>query len=91
MKFLKQSTVAYIPLGPVVDADDGFTSETLLGHGDEDVLLSKNGGPLKRKVDTFDPSILEAGGSNIPYYQIKLGTSDTDTLGRLSIQLVGTI
>lgn len=78
--FLKQSTAATIKLGPFVNEDDGKTAEGSLTISQADVRLSKNGGDFAQKADSNAATHDELG-----YYDTALGTTDTGTLGLLSV------
>lgn len=80
MQILKQSTAATLKLGPFVDATDGFTAETGLTINQADVRLSKNGGNMAQKNESSAATHDEIG-----IYDCPLDTTDTDTLGRLSV------
>jgi hypothetical protein len=80
MNILKQSTAATLVLGPFVDNLDGFTAETALSIAQADVRLSKNAGTFAQKGDTTAATHMENG-----YYSVPLSTTDTGTLGRLTI------
>lgn len=80
MRYLKQSTAATIVLGPFVDSTDGVTAETGLTISQADVRLSKNGAAFAQKGDTNAASHMENG-----YYSCALSTTDTGTLGRLTV------
>ena len=78
--FLKQSTAVDILLGPFLDDTDGKTAEEGLTIEDEHVLLSKNGQGLAAKNDANNAAH-DAGG----YYNCPLDTTDTNTVGQLTI------
>lgn len=78
--YLKQSTAATIQLGPFVDEDDGKTAETGLTIEDTDVFLSKNGAAQANPNNT-DNCAHDARG----YYTKALSTTDTGTLGLLTV------
>lgn len=77
---LKQSTAATVVLGPFVDSTDGVTAETALTISQADVRLSKNAGAFAQKDDANSATHMENG-----YYSCALSTTDTNTLGRLTI------
>ena len=77
---LKQSTAATVVLGPFVDSTDGVTAETALTISQADVRLSKNAGTFAQVNESTSASHMENG-----YYFKALNTTDTNTLGRLTI------
>ena len=83
--YLKQSTAAIIKLGPFVDDTDGKTAETALSITATDIRLAKNGGDMA--------SVHHAQASaaivhdEIGIYDVNLDTTDTNTLGRLTIDV----
>lgn len=79
---LKQSTAKTLKLGPFVDSTDGFTKETGLTIAQASVLLSKSDGTLAQKNDATSATHDSAG-----WYAVPLNTTDTNTLGRLSIDI----
>jgi len=74
MKILKQSTVATVTVGPVLDANGAAVTTAVVG----DFRISKNGTPATLSGATVTH---DANG----YYTIALTTSNTDTVGRLEI------
>jgi hypothetical protein len=74
MKILKQSTVATVTVGPVLDATGAAVTTAVVG----DFRISKNGTPATLSGATVTH---DANG----YYTIALTTSNTDTVGRLEI------
>jgi hypothetical protein len=74
MKILKQSTVATVIVGPVLDANGAAVTTAVVG----DFRISKNGTPATLSGATVAH---DANG----YYTIALTTSNTDTVGRLEI------
>lgn len=80
MRYLKQSTAATIVLGPFVDSTDGSSAETALTISQADVRLSKNGAAFAQVGESSAASHMENG-----YYSKALNTTDTGTLGRLTI------
>jgi hypothetical protein len=85
--WLKQSTVAVINFGPVVDKGDGVTLETgilaSLDHATTGIMLSKNGGTLavREQGANFVATTYDAHGC----YKVSLSAVDTGTLGRLRV------
>lgn len=78
--YLKQSTAATIVLGPFVDATDGDTAETALTISQADVRLSKNAGAFAQVNESTSATHMEAG-----LYSKLLNTTDTNTLGNLTV------
>lgn len=77
---VKQSTAVLIPLGPFVSAADGTTISTGLTISQADVRLSKNGAAFAQKNDANSATHMENG-----VYQVRLDTTDTNTLGHLKL------
>lgn len=77
---LKQSTAVDVLIGPFVDDSDGVTAETGLTIAQADVLLSKNGQSLTQKNDATAATHDSNG-----YYNCELDTTDTNTLGTLTL------
>ncbi len=80
--WLRQSTAVNVRLGPFVDDTDGKTAETGLTIAQADVRLSKNGGAAAQKNDASSCTHDENG-----YYTCPLDSTDTNTLGRLTIMV----
>ena len=78
---LRQSTAVDILLGPFVDDADGKTAEAGLTL---DVEVSKNGQALANKNDATTP-VHDAAGDIDGYYNCELDTTDTGTLGTLTV------
>ena len=78
---LRQSTAVDILLGPFVDDADGKTAEAGLTL---DVEVSKNGQALANKNDATTP-VHDAAGTIDGYYNCELDTTDTGTLGTLTV------
>ena len=82
MLFLKQSTSVTVQFGPFVDAGDGVVLEvglaTAMDNATTGIRLSKVGGALADRADATAPAYDAMG-----FYQVVLGTGDTDTLGTL--------
>jgi hypothetical protein len=74
MKILKQSTVATVTVGPVLDANGAAVTTAVVG----DFRISKNGTPATLSGATVTH---DANG----YYTIALTTTNTNTVGRLEI------
>lgn len=78
---LKQSTAATVVLGPFVDKTDGVTAKTALTLT---ARLAKNGGAFGARSSATALAHL-TGTGNEGYYSCTLDTTDTNTLGRLTI------
>jgi len=78
--WLKANTAVTIKIGPFVDETDGFTAETGLTISQADVRLSKNGGALNQKNESTSCT-----HDAIGIYGCPLNTTDTNTLGLLSV------
>lgn len=78
--FLEQSTAVTVKVGPFVDDGDGNTDEGGLTIAQADVRLSKNGGNIAQKSETTTLTHDEIG-----MYNCLLNTTDTDTLGILTL------
>ena len=81
-QWLKQSTAVTVKIGPFVDDTDGKTAETGLTLSQADIRLSKNGGDIAQKNEANAATHDELG-----YYDCALDTTDTGTLGRLSLMV----
>ena len=87
--WLRQSTIAVINFGPVLDFADGVTLETAAGiitsldHAVTGIMLSKNGGTLaiREQGANFIASTYDAHGC----FKVSLSAIDTGTLGRLRV------
>ena len=79
--FLRKATAVDILIGPFVDDGDGKTAETGLTI---DVELSKNGQALANKNDATAP-VHDAAGDIDGYYNCELDTTDTNTVGTLTV------
>jgi hypothetical protein len=80
MVYLKQSTAADVVLGPFVDDADGKTTEEGLTLSQGDLYLSKNASTAAQKNDASSATHLYGGN-----YKVPLDTTDTNTLGRLTL------
>lgn len=78
--FLKKSTAVTIKFGPIVDATDGYTAETALTLHAAHIRLSKNGADFASKNSATAQVHDEYG-----YYDVALDTTDTGTLGILTV------
>lgn len=83
VRWLRQSTAVDIPWGPFVDQTDGFTAETALTLTQPDIRLKKNGGNWAQKNASQTLSHEENG-----WYELSLDTTDTNTLGWLTIHTI---
>lgn len=83
MNLLKQSTAVTIPIGPFVDATDGFTAETALTLAQADFRLSKNGAAFAQKSEATTAAHMENG-----WYGMLLDATDVGTLGKLCVNVV---
>jgi hypothetical protein len=79
-KLLRQSTAVSIKIGPFVDQTDGFTAETGITMVPSNVQLAKNDGAWAAKNDAND-CVHEQNG----WYECALNTTDTNTLGILTV------
>lgn len=77
---LRKSTAVDVLIGPFVDEDDGKTAENALTLSQGDIKLSKNGQTLAQKNDST-AAAFDANG----YYNCELDTTDTNTLGQLTL------
>ena len=82
-QFLKQSTAFTFRIGPFVDSTDGVTAETALTIGQADIQISKAGGAFAQ-TSASPTTTHDADG----WYQCPLTTTDTGTLGTLTVQVV---
>lgn len=80
MQYLKQSTAVDVVLGPFVDDSDGKTTEEGLTLSQADLQLTKNGGTAAQKNDATSATHLYGGN-----YKVPLNTTDTGTLGCLTL------
>jgi hypothetical protein len=81
--WLRQSTAVVLKMGPFVDSTTGYDAETGLTIGQADIQLSKNGGAFAQTSGGSPTTTHDADG----WYSIPLTTTDTDTLGRLDVQV----
>ena len=79
--FLRKATAVDILIGPFVDDGNGKTAETGLTI---DVEVSKNGQALANKNDATAP-VHDAAGDIDGYYNCELDTTDTNTVGLLTV------
>ena len=80
--FLRQSTSKAIRFGPFVDDGDGFTPETGLTIAQADMQLSKDGGAFTQK-NAAGNATHDVDG----WYTTTLDATDTDTVGKLILQV----
>src|SRR3990167_5881795 len=80
MMWLKQSTAVTVKIGPFVDSTDGNTQETALTISQADIRLSKNGGAFAQS-NNIAGATHDANG----WYGVPLDTTDTNTLGTLTV------
>lgn len=83
MRFLKQSTAFTFRIGPFVDATDGVTAETGLTIAQADIQISKAGGAFAQ-TSASPTTTHDADG----WYQCPLTSTDTGTVGPLTVQIV---
>ncbi|REJ65847.1 MAG: hypothetical protein DWQ31_16680 [Planctomycetota bacterium] len=81
--YLKQSTAVTVKLGPFLDDTDGKTPENALTLTQSDFRLSKNGGDMAQKNQSSNATFDEIG-----VYDVSLNTTDTNTIGRLRIDVL---
>lgn len=79
-RWLRQSTIVDVPIGPFVDQADGFTPETTLTLTQPDIRLKKNAAAWAQKNGSQTLSHEENG-----YYEVTLDATDTNTLGLLRL------
>lgn len=82
-RWLKQSTAFTFRVGPFVDSTDGVTAETALSIAQADIQISKNGGAFAQ-TSASPTTTHDADG----WYQCPLTSTDTNTLGPLTVQIV---
>jgi hypothetical protein len=82
-RWLKQSTSFTFRIGPFVDSTDGVTAETGLSIAQADIQISKNGGAFAQ-TSASPTTTHDADG----WYQCPLTSTDTNTLGPLTVQIV---
>jgi hypothetical protein len=79
--YLKEATATQtVQLGPFVDDADGKTTEESLTLSQADLQLTKNGGSAAQKNDATSATHLYGGN-----YKVPLNTTDTNTLGCLTL------
>lgn len=82
-RLLKQSTAFTFRVGPFLDSTDGVTAETGLTIAQADMQISKTGGAFAQ-TSASPTTTHDADG----WYQCPLTTTDTATLGTLTVQIV---
>ncbi len=82
-RLLKQSTAFTFRIGPFLDSTDGVTAETALSIAQADIQISKNGGAFAQ-TSASPTTTHDADG----WYQCPLTSTDTNTLGPLTVQIV---
>lgn len=82
MQILRQSTAVDVRLGPFVDVTDGFTPETgvTIAASDEAEILKHDGAATVSMAGTL-AAVTGCDG----WYDYTMSTSDTDTVGLLTI------
>ena len=80
-QFIRQSTVNTVQMGPAVSNLPGLAMNSL-PHPPSAIYLSKNGGVFAVKSDTNTAYHNRDG-----YYPVPLNTTDTDTAGRLRLEV----
>jgi len=83
MRLLKQSTAITFRAGPFLDDADGKTAETGLTIAQSDIQISKAGGAFAQTSAGSPTTTHDADG----WYQCPLTTTDTNTVGLLSVQI----
>lgn len=81
--FLKISTAVKVPVGPFVDATDGFTLETAVALATTEAYLYKHDAAAAVDLGTATMSAHLGGG----VYNLSLTASHTDTLGLLTLEV----
>lgn len=84
MRLLRQSTAFTFRAGPFVDSTDGFTAETALSIAQADIQISKDGAAFAQTSAASPTTTHDADG----WYQCPLTSTDTNTLGTLTVQIV---
>lgn len=82
--WIRQSTARTLVMGPFLDSTDGVTPEIALDITEQEILLSKNGGAFTLKSETTH-GVHDAAHNG--WYTIPLDTTDTNTLGILTIAI----
>jgi len=79
-QWLKQSTAVTVKMGPFLDEGNGKDAETGLTISQADIRLTKNGGDAAQTNNATGATHDEGG-----WYDVPLDTTDTGTLGRLTV------
>ena len=82
-QLLRQSTAHTFRIGPFVDDVDGATPEIALVITQADIQISKNGGAFAQTSEAAPVTAHDSDG----WYQCPLTTTDTNTLGTLTVQV----
>ena len=85
MRLLKQSTAFTFRIGPFMDDTDGKTVEDALTIAQADIQISKAGGAFAQ-TSASPTTTHDTDG----WYQCPLTTTDTDTVGNLTVQIAMT-
>ncbi len=80
--WLKQSTAITLPFGPMLDSGDGDTEETGLTISQADIRVRKNGGSFAQTNNAAGATHDEKG-----WYAVPLNTTDTGTLGPMTVNI----
>lgn len=81
-RLLRQSTAFTFRIGPFLDSTDGVTAETSLTIAQADIQISKAGGAFAQ-TSASPTTTHDTDG----WYQCPLTTTDTNTLGHLTVQI----
>ena len=84
MRLLRQSTAFTFRTGMFVDSTDGFTAETGLTIAQADIQISKDGAAFAQTSAASPTTTHDVDG----WYQCPLTSTDTNTLGTLTVQIV---
>lgn len=82
-RLLRQSTAFTFRIGPFLDSTDGVTAETALSIAQADIQISKDGGAFAQ-TSASPTTTHDTDG----WYQCPLTSTDTNTLGPLTVQIV---
>ena len=80
--WLRQSTAITLPFGPMLDSGDGDTEETGLTISQADIRVRKNGGSFAQTNNAAGAPHDEKG-----WYDVPLNTTDTNTLGPMTVNI----
>jgi hypothetical protein len=81
-QIIRLSTAITVAIGPFLDSVDGVTAKTALSITQPDIRLSKNGAAFAQKSAAGTATHMENG-----YYSVSLSTTDTATVGRLTLHV----